>query len=91
MNHGVKCGCTYSLAAICGVFAALGVVLGLTTDRCLDAGGRVSDSAWLCEAATGAVGLLWSRMTPGIAALAVLIGVAVYFAVASLGRRWLFR
>lgn len=91
MNPAVKCGCTYSLAAVCGLFAAIAVVLWLASDRCLDAGGRVSDTAWVCESASGAVGLLWSLVTPGIAALAVLIGVVIYFAVASVGRRWLLR
>jgi hypothetical protein len=91
MNSGVKCACNYSLAVICGVFAAIAVALVLAEGRCLEGGGRVSDTAWVCEAANGAVGLLWGLVTPGIAAVALLVGVAIYFAVAFTGRRWLFR
>lgn len=91
MNSGVKCACNYSLAVICGVFAAIAVALVLAEGRCLEGGGRVSDTAWVCEAASGAVGLLWGLVTPGIAAVALLVGVAIYFAVAFTGRRWLFR
>ena len=91
MNSGVKCACNYSLAVICGVFAAIAAALVLAEGRCLEGGGRVSDTAWVCEAASGAVGLLWGLVTPGIAAVALLVGVAIYFAVAFTGRRWLFR
>ena len=91
MKPGTQCGCNHSLAVICGVFAGIAVALFLAEDRCLDSGGRVSDTAWSCQAASGAVSLLWDLVTPGIAAAAVLVGIAAYFAVGFLGRRWLFR
>ncbi len=91
MSPGIKCGCNYSLAVICAVFSAIAVALVLAQDRCLDAGGRLSDTAWTCQAASGAVSLLWGLITPGIVAVAALIGAAVYFGVAFAGRRWLFR
>lgn len=91
METGTRCGCNHSLAVICGAFAGIAVALFLAENRCLDSGGRVSDSAWSCQAASGAVGSLWGLVTPGIATAAVLTGIAVYFAVSVFGRRWLFR
>jgi hypothetical protein len=91
MKVAAKCGCNHSLAVICGVFAGIAVALFLAGNRCLDAGGRLSDTAWTCEAAPGAVSSLWSLMTPGIVAVTVFVGIAVYFAVIAIGRRWLFR
>ncbi len=91
MQAGAKCGCNHSLAVICGVFAAIAVALVLAEGRCADSGGTASDTAWLCEAASGAATSLWAFVTPGIAAAALLAGVPVYFAVAAAGRRWLFR
>jgi hypothetical protein len=91
METGTKCGCNHSLAVICGAFAGMAVALFLAEDRCLDAGGRVSGAAWSCQDASGAVGSLWSLVTPGVAAAAVVVGIAVYLAASALGRRWLFR
>jgi hypothetical protein len=91
METGAKCGCNHSLAVICGVFAGMAVALFLAEGRCLDSGGRVSDTAWSCLDASGAVGSLWGLVTPGGAAVAVAVGLAVYFAASALGRRWLFR
>ena len=91
MEAGAKCGCNHSLAIICGIFAGIAVALVLAEGRCLDTGGRVSDTAWSCQTASGTVGSLWGFVTPGIAAVAVLVGLAVYFAVSVIGRRWLFR
>lgn len=91
METEAKCGCNHSLAVICGIFAGMAVALFLAGDRCLDAGGRLSDSAWTCEAASGAVGSLWGLMSPGIVAVAVFVGIPVYFTVTMVGRRWLFR
>jgi len=90
METGIKCGCNHSLAVICGVFAGMAVTLFLAGERCLEAGGRLSDTAWTCEVA-GTVSSLWGLVTPGIVAAAVFVGVLVYFAVTVLGRRWLFR
>jgi hypothetical protein len=84
----MKCGCSHSLAAICGVFAGIAVALFLAGDRCLDGGGRLSDDAWVCEAAD-AVSPLWSLVTPGIAVLAALAAIGVYLAANALSRRWL--
>jgi hypothetical protein len=91
MDAGAKCGCNHSLAVICGVFAAIAVALVLAERRCADSGGMPSDTAWLCEAASGAATSLWAFVTPGIAAMGLLAGIPVYFAVAAAGRRWLFR
>lgn len=91
MDTGMKCGCNRSLAVICGVFSGIGVALLFAGNRCLDAGGRLSDSAWTCEVASGAVHSLWGFVSPGISAMAVLAGIPVYVAVSVLGRWWLFR
>lgn len=87
----MSCGCTRSLGVICGMFSGIAVALVLAEHRCLDAGGRLSDTAWSCEAASGAVSSLWAFATPGVIAMAVLVGIPIYFAVTVLGRRWLFR
>lgn len=91
MEIGTNCGCNRSLAVICGIFAGGAVALFLAGDRCLDAGGKLSDTAWTCEVATGAISSLWRLVTPGIIAVAVLIGILVYFAVTVIGRRWISR
>lgn len=91
MDSAAKCGCNHSLAIICGIFASMLVALVLAEGRCLDSGGRASDSAWLCESASGVVSSLWVLVTPGIVAVALFVGVAAYFAASALGRRWLFR
>ena len=91
METGTKCGCNHSLAVICGVFASIAVALLLAEDRCLDAGGRLSDTAWTCQVDSGAISSLWHFVTPGIIAMAVLVGIPVYFAVTVSGRRWIFR
>jgi hypothetical protein len=90
-NISAKCGCNHSLAVICAVFAGMAVALFLAEDRCLDLGGRVSDTAWSCLDASGAVSALWGLVSPEMYAVASVVGIAVYFAVAALGRRWLFR
>jgi hypothetical protein len=88
----MKCGCNHSVAFVGGLFASLGAALFIAEDRCLDAGGRLSDVAWACEAPWGALSPLWNLVTPGvIAATLVLVGAPVYFAIAYAGRRWLFR
>ena len=91
MDNGARCGCNHSLAVICGVFAGIGVALLLAGRRCLESGGRLSDDAWICEAASGAVASLWTLVDPGSATVAALVGIAVYFGVSVVGRRWLFR
>ncbi len=83
-----KCGCIDSLAVICGGFASLAVAAIIAEDRCLDRGGRVSESAWSCELAPGVIESIWGLLTPGLTAWAVIgAGVPVYFAVRALGRR----
>jgi hypothetical protein len=91
METGTRCGCNRSLAVICGIFAGIAVALFLAEDRCLDAGGRLSDTAWTCEVASGAISSLWGLVTPGIIAVAVLVGILVCFAVIVFGRKWIFR
>jgi hypothetical protein len=90
-DSGTKCGCNRSFGVICAIFVGIGVALLLAERRCLDSGGRVSDTAWSCEAAPGAVSSLWVLVTPGIVTVAVLVGVAVYFAVSAFARRWFFK
>jgi hypothetical protein len=91
METGTKCGCNHSVAVICGIFVGIAVALFLAEDRCLDAGGRLSDTAWTCEVASGAISSLWEWVTPGIIAVAVSVGIPVYLAVTVFGRRWIFR
>ena len=91
MDSGTKCGCNRSFGVICGIFAGIGVALLLAQSRCLDIGGRLSDTAWTCEASPGAVSSLWVLVSPGIVMVAVLGGVAVYFGVSAFARRWLFK
>ena len=91
METGAKCGCNHSLAIICGIFAGAGAALFLAEGRCLDTGGRLSDTAWTCEVASGAISSLWGLITPGITVAAVFVGIPVYFAVIVFGRRWIFR
>ena len=90
MKTGTKCGCNHSLAVICGVFAGIAVALFLAGNHCLDSGGRLSDTAWTCQVESGAISSLWQFVTPGIIAMAVLVGIPVYFAVTVFGRRWIF-
>ncbi len=90
-KHQTRCACYRSLAFICGSFAADAVVLLLAEDRCLDAGGRLSDAAWTCESATGAINSLWGLVTADMVAFAVMVGAPVYFAFSVFGRRWIFR
>ena len=86
------CRCSRSLGAICGLFAALAVGALLAEDRCLDAGGRVSEAGWVCELASGASASLWSSLTPlTVVAVAVAVGVPVYFLVNALGQRLIAR
>lgn len=84
------CGCNRSLAVLGGLFASLAACILVAEDRCRDAGGRVSEAAWVCELASGASSSLWSLVSPGVIAIAVVaIGVPVYFVVNALGRRFI--
>jgi presenilin-like A22 family membrane protease len=51
----------------------------------------LSGTAWTCEAASGGISSLWELVTPEISAVAILVGVPVYIAVAVFGRRWIFK
>jgi hypothetical protein len=84
------CGCTRSLGAICAAFASMAAAAFLAQDRCLDSGGRLSDAAWVCESASGAVVALWSLVSPGaIGLVALAVGLPVYLAVSAIGNRWI--
>jgi phage/plasmid primase-like uncharacterized protein len=75
---------------LAGLFAGLAACVFLAGDRCLDRGGRVSDTAWVCEMAAGASATLWSLVTPAtVAAVILIVGVPVYFAVNAIGRRFI--
>ena len=82
------CRCHRSLGAISAVFASLAVLAYLAQDGCLDAGGRVSDAAWVCEAAAGITVGIWSFVSPTMIGLvALVVGIPVYFGVNELARR----
>lgn len=76
-----SCACHHSLAVVCALFATLAAAAWLAQDACLDRGGRLGEVAWSCEASTGALTSLWLFVTPGMAALALLVGIPVYLAV----------
>lgn len=91
MNDAIRCGCQRSVAVICAAFASAAVIALFAEDRCLDKGGRLSDSAWSCESTAGIIGSLWSLVTPQMFVLAVAIaGVPVYFMVRAIAARWIF-
>ena len=76
-----SCRCSRAPAAVCALFAALAAAALLAQDACLDAGGRVSDSAWACEMASGASASLWTLVGPAaLAAVALVVGLPVYLA-----------
>ncbi len=82
------CGCNRSVALLGGFFASLAACAFLAEDRCLDAGGRVSDVAWVCELASGASASLWSLLSPaGVVLAALAVGVPVFLVVRAIGRR----
>lgn len=82
-----KCGCIRSPGVIAALFATLAAVVLIAQDACLDAGGRLSDSAWTCETA-GATVSLWTLSSPLLMAVTALaIGIPTYLAVNALVRR----
>jgi hypothetical protein len=82
------CGCIRSPGVIAALFATLAAIAFIAQDACLDAGGRLSDSAWTCETAAGATVSLWTLSSPTLMALAALVvGVPTYLAVNALVRR----
>ena len=84
------CGCNRSVAVLAGLFAGLAACVFLAGDSCLDRGGRVSDTAWVCELASGASASLWSLVSPVTIAIVVLaVGIPVSFAVNAIGRRFI--
>ncbi len=90
LRSATMCNCNRSLGAICAVFASLGVAAFLAQDQCLDSGGRLSDAAWVCESASGAVVALWSLISPvAIGVIAVAVGLPVYLGVSAIGSRWI--
>jgi hypothetical protein len=91
MSDAIRCGCQRSLAVICAAFASAAAIAFFAEDRCLDVGGRLSDSAWSCESAAGVIDSLWSLVTPQMFLLAAAIaGVPVYFIVRAIAVRWIF-
>lgn len=84
------CGCNRSLAVLGALFASLAACVFLAEDSCLDRGGVVSDTAWLCELSSGVSVSLWDLLSPGGAVLAaVVVGLPVYFVVNAIGRRFI--
>jgi len=82
------CGCNRALAVLSGLFASLAACVILAEAACRDAGGRVSDAAWICEMASGSNASLWSTVSAGSIALAALaVGVPVFFVADAIGRR----
>lgn len=90
MRPATACRCSRSLGAISALFASMAVAVYLAQDACLDAGGRLSESAWTCDTATGATVSLWTMASPvALAVIAVAVGVPVYWAVNAIANRWL--
>lgn len=86
----MACRCSRSLAIVCALFSSLAVAGFLAEDRCRDAGGRVSDVAWVCELAGGVLHPLWAGLSLSRVTLVFLaVGVPVYLVVDALGRRWI--
>lgn len=87
-DNTILCRCSRSLAVVCSLFASMAAVMLLAEDRCLDAGGRVSDSAWMCETAAGLSPSIWSLVSAlDIGLVAVAVGLPVYVIVnAVIGR-----
>jgi len=84
------CNCNRSLAVLGALFASLAACVFLAEDACRAGGGRVSDTAWVCELAAGASPSLWSMLSPLAAGLAfVVVGVPVFLVVDAVGRRFL--
>lgn len=84
------CGCNRSVAVLGGLFASLAACVFLAEDTCLDRGGVVSDTAWVCELAAGPGVSLWELLSPAGAGLVFLVvGVPVYLVADFLGRRFI--
>jgi hypothetical protein len=84
------CRCNRSLAVLGSLFAILAACVLLAEHACRDGGGRVSDAAWTCEAATGASASLWTLVSPGtIALVAITVGFPVFLALNAVGRRFI--
>jgi len=87
-ESATMCGCSRSLGVVCAIFASLGVLALIAQDGCLDGGGRVSDVAWVCVAASGVSVDIWSLVSPLTVGLVALgVGIPVYFGVNALGGR----
>lgn len=88
-SEGTKaCPCNRAPAVVSAIFACLAVLALIAQDRCLDGGGRVSDVAWVCEAASGVGVNIWSLVSPLAMGLVALgIGIPVYFGVNAIVRR----
>lgn len=82
------CRCNRSLAVLCALFAGIAVATLIAEDRCLDAGGRLSDSAWICETASGTTASLWTLLNPTTIGLVVAaVGVPVFWVINAIGER----
>lgn len=82
------CHCSRAPGAISAIFASLAVLALIAQDGCLEGGGRVSDVAWVCEAASGAGVNVWSLVSPlAMGLVAVGVGIPVYLAVNLVVRR----
>lgn len=87
-KNAMPCSCNRSLAAVCGLFASMAAALFFAEDKCLDAGGRISDTAWICETASGLAPSIWSLVSLRELAIVVLaVGVPVYFIVNAISTR----
>jgi hypothetical protein len=82
------CHCSRSLGVVSAIFAGLAALALIAQDRCLDGGGRVSDVAWVCEAASGVGVSVWSLVSPvAVGLVALAVGIPVYFGVNAMVRR----
>ena len=76
---------THWLAFLVAAFATTTIIEFFAVDACLDRGGRVADSGWSCETASGAIEPLllylsaWSNTT-----IIVVVGISMFLVVASI-------
>ena len=76
------------LAFFVAAFATNAIVEFFAVDSCLDRGGRVADSGWSCEVASGAIEpLLLYLPAWSIATIIVVVGIPTFLVVAPIFER----
>lgn len=76
------------LAFLVAAFTTIAIVEFFAVDSCLDRGGRVADSGWSCEVASGAIEpLLLYLPVWSIATIIVVVGISTFLVIASIFER----